>query len=83
MECVCMCVCLCMYMCYNLSPAVTKWCDRPCHMVDKWWMGARQHAIKPVNLLGNITNLLPPDVWPVNTHRNKAADRDTHTPELA
>lgn len=78
-----MCVCLCMYMCYNLSPAVTKWCDRPCHMVDKWWMGARQHAIKPVNLLGNITNLLPPDVWPVNTHRNKAADRDTHTSELA
>ena len=77
--CVCLCVCLCMHVCYNLSPTVTKWCDRLCHMLDKWWMGARQHTIKPVNLLGNVTSHLLPDVWPLNARTNKATGRNTHT----
>ena len=68
-----------MHVCYNLSPTVTKWCDRLCHMLDKWWMGARQHTIKPVNLLGNVTSHLLPDVWPLNARTNKATGRNTHT----
>lgn len=56
-------------VCLLQSLTVTKWFDRPCHMVDKWWMGARQHTIKPVNLLGNVTSHLPPDAWPVNTDK--------------
>lgn len=72
-----MCACMCVYVTvrvracvsYNLSPTVTKWFDRPCHRVDKWWIGARQDTIKPVNLLGDATNHLPSDEWPVNTEK--------------
>ncbi len=76
--CVCVCVCRCTHVCYNLSPTVTKWCDRPCHMVDKWWMEPRQHTIKPVNLLGNVTSHLPPDVWPANTHKRGSRQKHIH-----
>lgn len=86
MECVCVCLCVCVcvcatlrvYVCVRTCPTVTKWFDRPCHMVDKWWMGARQHTIKPVNLLGNVSSHLPPDVWPVNTQTNRGS-RLKHT----
>lgn len=65
---VCVRVCFCAWTRVRASlPTVTKWCDRPCHMVDKWWIGARQHTIKPVNLPGNVSSHLPPDVLPVNT----------------
>lgn len=75
-ECVCACMCACVSQLQ--SPTVTKWFDRPCHIVDKWWMGARQHTIKPVNLTGNATIHLPPDVCPVNTQANKGR-RQEHT----
>lgn len=77
-ACVCVCATLCVYVCVRVCPTVTKWFDRPCHMVDKWWMGARQHTIKPVNLLGNVSSHLPPDGWPVNTQTNRGS-RLKHT----
>lgn len=64
----------------TISPNVTKWFDKPCDMVDKGWIGAQQHTIKPVDLRGNIKNHLPPDVWPDNTQPNKGnKQKHTHT----
>lgn len=81
-ACVCKHVCLCVgaRMCVsnNLSHTVTKWFDRPCHRVDKWWIGTRRDTIKPVNLLPDATSHPPSDEWPVNTQTNKGS-RHTHT----
>lgn len=66
-------VCVSVCVSYNLSPTVTKWFDRPCHRVDKWWIGTRWDTIKPVNLLADASSHLPSDEWPVNTQTNKGS----------